>query len=171
MGTTAFLLPQGRCHWFDPTSKLDNNIEDEEFEDDYDHERTAISETGPRLLTVAEDKGVHGNSAWSVRLSSKILPRYAIAVASSNNWPGAYSFAMGKMYENVYIGWGRKYSSDCYTPARPPTTGDEYPYGPEVTEIEDPDVETEKAMKAKELAAMRAADDLEENQQEEEEDD
>lgn len=167
---TPYILPQGRCKWFDPSVRLDGNIEDE-FEDDFDHERTAISETGPRLLSsVADDKGVQTHPAWSTNLSSIVLPRYALAIAKSNNWPGAYAFAMGKMFENVYVGWGRKYSCECYTPARPPTMGDEYPYGPEVTEVDDPDVETEKAVKAKELAAMRAADDLEENQPEEDED-
>ena len=166
-----YILPQGRCNWFDPSTRNENNIEDDEFEDEYDHERTVLSETGPRLLSsVADDKGFQKISAWSASLSSKVLPRYSIAVARSNNWPGAYAFAMGKMYENLYIGWGRKYNSNCYTPARPGTTGDEYPYGPEVTEIEDPDVDAEKAMKAKEIAAMRAADDIEENQQEDEED-
>jgi len=168
---SQYLLPQGRCHWYDP-NKHDNNIEDEEFEDEYDQDRPAISETGPRLLTtVSEDKGIQSNPSWSTRLSSKVLPRYAIAVARSNNWPGAFAFSMGKMYENLYVGWGRKYNSHCYTPARPTTTGDEYPYGPEVTEVDDPDVDAEKAMKAKELAAMRAADDLEENQPEDEDED
>ena len=169
---TPYILPQGRCRWFDPAIRLDNNLEEDEFEDEYETERNTAAETGPKLLsTVADDKGVQSNPAWSTSTSSLVLPRHAVAVARSVTWPGAFAVAQDNMFENVYVGWGRKYNADCYTPERPGPTGDEYPYGPEVTEIEDPDVETERAMKAKELAAMRAADDLEENQHDDEDED
>ena len=34
--------------------------------------------------------------AWSARLSSSIAPHYAVAIASSNLWPGAHTFTIGK---------------------------------------------------------------------------
>jgi len=44
--------------------------------------------------------------AWSARLSSSIAPHYAVAIASSNLWPGAHTFTIGK-----YVGrHGRKTS-------------------------------------------------------------
>lgn len=168
---TQYILPQGRCNWFD-VNKNDLNPDDEDFEDDFDTEKAGISETGPRILSsVADDVGFNLMAAWSTRLASKIIPSSSVVVAQSNNWPGAYSFAFNKSYENLYIGWGIKYNPDCYSPGRPGTTGDEYPYGPEVAEVDDPDVETEKAMKAKELAAMRGEDELDEMDSDREEDD
>lgn len=40
--------------------------------------------------------GVEGMPAWSARLSSSIIPQYAVAVVSSNLWPGAYAYVSGK---------------------------------------------------------------------------
>ena len=34
--------------------------------------------------------------AWTATLSSNVLPQYAIAIASSNLWPGAHSYAAGR---------------------------------------------------------------------------
>ena len=53
------------------------------------------------LLSPAE---VDGMPAWSARLSSSIAPHYAVAIASSNLWPGAHTFTIGK-----YVGR----DSDC----------------------------------------------------------
>ena len=33
---------------------------------------------------------------WSARLSSSLVPQYAIAVIQSNLWPGAYAFGTEK---------------------------------------------------------------------------
>ena len=48
--------------------------------------------TLPLLLIVEID----GMPAWSTKLSSTMLPNYAIAIASSNLWPGAHTFTVGK---------------------------------------------------------------------------
>lgn len=40
--------------------------------------------------------GVEGMPAWSARLSSSIIPQYAVAVVSSNLWPGAHAYVSGK---------------------------------------------------------------------------
>ena len=40
---------------------------------------------------------VEGMPAWTARLSSNILPQYAVAIASSNLWPGAHTYAAGRL--------------------------------------------------------------------------
>lgn len=40
---------------------------------------------------------VEGMPAWTARLSSNVLPQYAVAIASSNLWPGAHSYAVGRL--------------------------------------------------------------------------
>jgi len=67
-----------------------------------------------------------------------------------------------RTFENVYIGWGHKYSPENYSPEAPPTIQEEFPSGPEVTEVDDPTPEEE--------AAFRAAKEAEEEDEEEEED-
>lgn len=64
-----------------------------------------------------------------------------------------------RKFENVYVGWGHKYSVDNFNPALPEKIMDEYPSGPEITEVEDPTPEEENALKAQ----------MEEAQEEEEE--
>ena len=39
---------------------------------------------------------IEGMPAWSARLSSNVLPQYAVAIASSNLWPGAHAYAAGR---------------------------------------------------------------------------
>ena len=34
--------------------------------------------------------------AWSARVSSNTIPQYAVAIVSSNLWPGAHAFAAGR---------------------------------------------------------------------------
>jgi len=63
----------------------------------------------------------------------------------------------------VYFGWGHKYSPENYSPDPAPAILDEFPSGPEVTEIDDPTPEEE--------AALRAAKEAEEEEEEEEEED
>ena len=70
---------------------------------------------------------------------------------------------LSRTFENVYIGWGHKYSPANYNPVLPAPTWDEYPDGPEITEAEDPTVEEEEA--------LRAANDNGEEEDEDEEDD
>jgi len=48
-------------------------------------------------------------------------------------------------FENVYVGWGHKYSADNYSPPATAPTQTEYPAGPEVTEATDPSPDDEKA--------------------------
>ncbi|KAL4676607.1 hypothetical protein H8959_010752 [Pygathrix nigripes] len=74
-------------------------------------------------------------------------------------------------FENFYIGWGHKYSPDNYTPPVPPPVYQEYPSGPEITEMDDPSVEEEQAFRAAQEAVLLAAENEEYEEDEDEEDD
>uniref|UniRef100_G3STA5 Radial spoke head component 4A n=1 Tax=Loxodonta africana TaxID=9785 RepID=G3STA5_LOXAF len=151
------ILPQGRCNWFNPTQKKPDYVE---------------QEVGPPLLTpISEDLEIQTTPPWSTRLSSNLIPQYAIAVLRSNLWPGAYAFSNGKKFENFYIGWGHKYSPHNYTPPVPPPVYQEYPSGPEITEMDDPSVEEEQIFRAAQEAAALAAEKNEETEDEDEDDD
>ena len=67
-----------------------------------------------------------------------------------------------RKFENVYIGWGLKYSSRPFNPALPPPVQEEFPAGADITEALDPTAEQEKALKA-------AQEEAQANMEEEEE--
>ena len=57
---TQHILPQGRCTWFNPYEKPEDDFEEEEFDEEEDENAANISppETGPQLLSsVASDVG------------------------------------------------------------------------------------------------------------------
>ncbi|XP_038623286.1 radial spoke head protein 6 homolog A [Tachyglossus aculeatus] len=163
------ILPQGRCNWINPQQKVEEEELGEEEEKGDELEETE-QEVGPPLLTpLSEDAEIMHMSPWTARLSSQLLPRYAVAVMRSNLWPGAYAYASGKKFENIYIGWGHKYSPGNFCPALPPAPQVEYPSGPEITEASDPTVEDELALKAAQEQALAAAEEEEEEGEEEDE--
>ncbi|CAH1112392.1 unnamed protein product [Psylliodes chrysocephalus] len=151
---TPFILPQGRTTWWNPyplpeglgegadeESKL-GEAEEEEV-DDYDLKKGRLSiepETGPPLLTpLSEDAAVEAVPPWSVRCSSNIMDDFAIAVVRSNLWPGAYCFStQGKLFQNIYLGFGLKYMEHNFSPMPLPPVQQEYPTGAEIMEIADP---------------------------------
>ena len=47
------------------------------------------------LLCVFQTE-VDGMPAWSAKLSSSTVPQYAVAIASSNLWPGAHAYTAGR---------------------------------------------------------------------------
>lgn len=79
-----------------------------------------------------------------------------------------YSSVSCRKFENVYVGWGQKYSSENYSPPAPPTPQEEYPSGPEITEADDPTVEEENAVRA---AQLEASDDGEDEDEDYDDDD
>eukprot|EP00041_Stephanoeca_diplocostata_P008024 m.115188 g.115188 ORF g.115188 m.115188 type:complete len:494 (+) comp17138_c0_seq1:269-1750(+) len=141
------ILPQGRCKWLNPAPPK----EEDEDEEDEEEEEEVEPETGPPLLTPAqEDPEVDGQPAWSTRLTMPLNPAYSAVVASSNTWPGAHAvaFAKGKSYENVYIGYGHRFSSEPYSPPLPPPTEAEFDVNETVTETTDPSREEEEQYEA-----------------------
>jgi len=168
------ILPQGRCSWWNPNQKEEEDFSEEDLEEEEEGEEEAQAkpETGPTLLgSVAEDRALGTDlPAWSTYISSRVLPEYAVAVARSNRWPGAYALGKVRRFENVYIGWGQKYNIDCYTPPCPPNPEPEFADSSDVMEIEDPTVEEEQAFKQRQEEAAKAADDMDQMEEEEEDD-
>lgn len=171
---TQHILPQGRCVWYNPYEKPEEDFDEDELEEEEEEaQRNYVPpETGPNLLSSVDgDQSIDEIPAWSVQLSSRVLPEYAITVAKSNRWPGAYAVAKGKFYENVYIGWGQKYiGSGAFTPTQPPPTLEEYNDEGQTQEMDDPTVEEEKVLKEREDEARKAAEEME-NVDDEDEDD
>uniref|UniRef100_A0A8C0UPH9 Radial spoke head protein 4 homolog A-like n=1 Tax=Cyanistes caeruleus TaxID=156563 RepID=A0A8C0UPH9_CYACU len=159
------ILNQGRCSWINPSQKSEENEEEDEEEEEEEGEEQQ-EERGPPLLTViSEDEDI---PAWTAQASTNLIPQYSIAILQSNRWPGAYAFASGRKFENIYFGWGHKYSSESHTPALPLPAQTEFPTGPEITETVDPTVEEEMAFKVAQEEALAEA---EEEEDEEGEDD
>ncbi|KAK6470702.1 radial spoke head protein 6-like protein A-like [Huso huso] len=169
------ILPQGRCVWVNLAQKKEDDFEEGEEEEEKEEEPDEPEpEVGPPLLTpVSEDAEINNTPPWTGKLSSNLIPQHAVAVMKSNLWPGAYAFSTGKKFENIYLGWGHKYSAENYSPPAPALLQQEYLSGPEITEVDDPSVEEEQALKAaleEQKAAVEEMEDMEEEEEEEEDD-
>ncbi|NXT60639.1 RSH4A protein, partial [Chaetops frenatus] len=154
------ILQQGRCVWINP-QKLEENEdeEDEEEEDKEEEEEEQQEESGPPVLTlISEDEGMKDIPAWTAQASTNLILQYSVAILQSNRWPGAYAFASGRKFENIYFGWGHKYTPESHTPALPPPAQAEFPSGPGITETVDPTVEEEMAFKAAQEEALAEAE-------------
>ncbi|KFO71717.1 Radial spoke head protein 4 A, partial [Cuculus canorus] len=164
------ILPQGRCVWFNPSQKSEEEEEDEEEEKSEEADKPQ-QEVGPSLLTpLSEDEEIENLPAWTARLSTDLIPEHAVAILQSNRWPGAYTFASGRKFENIYFGWGHKYSLENHSPELPPPVQAEYPSGPEITETSDPTLEEELAFKAAQEEALAASEEEEEEEEDAEDD-
>ena len=75
-----------------------------------------------------------------------------------------------RKFENIYIGWGHKFSSESFGPAQPSLILDEYPVVQELFETDDPTPEQEAALK-KAMADNAAEEGGEEGEEEQEEED
>ncbi|XP_055009176.1 radial spoke head protein 6 homolog A [Boleophthalmus pectinirostris] len=167
---TQHILEQGRCTWVNLTSKAEEQNEEGEEEREEESEE-AEPELGPPLLTpLSQDIELFNTPPWTLKMSSSLTPEHAVAFVRSNLWPGAYAYATGKKFENVYIGWGLKYTGEGYSPPVPPPPQREYPSGPEITEDGDPSVEEEQDLKDA-LEEQEAAKEEDEEEEDEDEDD
>ncbi|NXE96410.1 RSH4A protein, partial [Menura novaehollandiae] len=167
------ILKQGRCVWINPQkSEEKEEEEDEEEEEKSEGGEEQQEETGPPLLTlISEDEGMKDIPAWTAQPSTNLIPEYSVAILQSNRWPGAYAYATGRKFENIYFGWGHKYSPENHTPALPLPAQAEYPRGPEISETIDPTVEEELAFKAAQEEALAGAEEEEDEGEDEGEDD
>lgn len=108
-------------------------------------------EQGPPLLTpIGSDAEIQHTKAWTSKISSNLIPQYACAFVRSNLWPGAYAFARGMIWENIYIGYGHKYTTTDFKPEFPELPIGEFNDGPEIVETEDPTPEDEDKARAAE---------------------
>lgn len=81
------------------------------------------------------------------------------------------SLRPSRKFENIYIGWGHKYSPENFNPSLPAPIQHEYPSGPDTIEMSDPTVEEEQALKAAQEQALAAAEEEEEDEEEDEDED
>ncbi|XP_072244860.1 radial spoke head protein 4 homolog A isoform X1 [Leuresthes tenuis] len=167
------ILQQGRCTWVNLAVKPGEDSNEEAEADEKEEEPDEPEpEVGPPLLTpLSQDAEVLNSPPWSSKLSSTLTSQHAIAVLRSNLWPGAYAYACGKKFENIYVGWGLKYAGEGYSPPVPPLPWAEYYSGPEITEALDPSLEEEQAMKEALEEQQAAQEEMEEEEEEDEEDD
>ncbi|NXD55225.1 RSH4A protein, partial [Corvus moneduloides] len=166
------ILKQGRCVWINPSQKSEENEEEEDEEEEEKEEEGEEQEEErglPLLTLISEDEGMKNIPAWTAQASTNLIPQYSVAILQSNRWPGAYAFASGRKFDNIYFGWGHKYSPESHTPALPPPAQAEYPSGPGITETVDPTVEEEIAFRIAQEEAL--AGEEEEEEEEEVEDD
>ena len=71
--------------------------EEEEGEEEEEEVEEMEPELGPPLLTpLSEDVDVGGMPPWTTRITSRLVPQYAVAAVDSNLWPGAHAFAVAK---------------------------------------------------------------------------
>ncbi|KAG5894541.1 hypothetical protein JTB14_026829 [Gonioctena quinquepunctata] len=186
---TLYILPQGRASWWNPSPIPETNDEemDEELGEEEEQTEKAKAErvepeTGPPLLTpLSEDAALEAVPAWSVRCSSSVMDNFAIAIVRSNLWPGAYSFStQGKLFQNIYLGFGLKYLEHNFSPLPLPNVQQEYPMGPEIMEMLDPTGAEEEQWRVDHLPKPKPVvapgeeaepEEIEEEEEEEEEDD
>merc|ERR1712159_5286 len=163
-----FILNQGRCDYKDPNKKEG----DDEFDEDEEEEelmQEADKEIGPPQLTpLTEDLEVTGIPAWSISSNSTLMHSlHQIAIIKSNLWPGAAAYCNGHKFDNIYLGYGQKYTADNFSPMACQSFELEY-VQTEVIEEQDPSVEQENALKAAEEAANEDEADGEEDDDDEE---
>ncbi len=75
-----------------------------------------------------------------------------------------------RKFENLYVGWGMKYSSRPFNPSLPPVVQEEFPAGADIAETTDPTAEQEKALKTAQDEARTNLDEEEEPDEESDED-
>uniref|UniRef100_A0A4W6BXJ4 Radial spoke head 6 homolog A n=1 Tax=Lates calcarifer TaxID=8187 RepID=A0A4W6BXJ4_LATCA len=167
------ILQQGRCTWVNLAVKPgEDSNEEGEAEEKEEEPDEPEPEVGPPLLTpLSQDAEMFNTPPWSSKMSSTLTSQHAAAVLRSNLWPGAYAYACGKKFENIYVGWGLKYAGEGYSPPVPPPPQKEYPSGPEITEALDPSLEEEQALKEALEEQQAAQEEMEDTDEEEEDDD
>lgn len=174
----------GRTTWWNPNPLPDIDEDEELGEAEEEAEKPKLAgpepETGPSLLIpLSEDASLEAVPPWSVRPSSTLMQEHAIAIVRSNLWPGAYCFAtQGKLFDNVYFGYGLKYNSHNFSPVPLPPVQQEYQLGPEIMEMMDPSGADEEAWRIAHLPKpkppsmpMGEGEGEEEEEEEEDEDD
>jgi len=88
---------QGRCTWWNPVQKNEDDFEEEDEEEEKEEVDEPEPEVGPPLLTpLSEDAEIDSMPPWTPKPSTNIIPQYAIAVLKSNLWPGAFAFCFEK---------------------------------------------------------------------------
>ncbi|CAG9803440.1 unnamed protein product [Chironomus riparius] len=153
------ILKQGRVCYFDGRLLINNQVNDNDDEssidddnDDDDENVTEITniEMRPEMLvplftSCSGDRLTNDIiSPWTIRLSDAFVES-PLVLLQSNIWSGAFTFVKDRICDNIYIGFGCKYTSLNYSPTSfLPQVEMEYPHGEDVKEENDPSVDDEK---------------------------
>ncbi|XP_063233520.1 radial spoke head protein 6 homolog A [Bacillus rossius redtenbacheri] len=166
---TAYILEQGRVVWWKPSTDEEAEEEEEEEKDEEDINDELVKETGPPLFnSLSEDITLETVPPWIIRRSSQLIPETAVTVVTSNLWPGAYCFVAGKKTDNIYLGFGHKFTSTNFTPEPMDPIQNVYPEGPEIMEINDPTIEEEETWRLAHMPKEKKKDEEEQEEEEEE---
>ncbi len=79
-----------------------------------------------------------------------------------------FLISFDRKYENIYVGWGQKYSTENLNPQLPPMPQEEFVSGPEITEADDPSPQDEAALRKAQEQAEEAEEEAGEEAEEEE---
>ncbi|KAL3319453.1 Radial spoke head protein 4 A [Cichlidogyrus casuarinus] len=148
-----YILPQGRCSWYNPNRKGDDEYEemDEEGEEGA-FAQIAEPQRGPPILThLSDDLALFGKPAWTVRMHSEMNLDYAVVTVSSTIWPGAHAVAFKKSFENVYVGWAVKAVGPGHNPTLPLASSWMQEHAEQMKETVDPTPAEEAALRAAKL--------------------
>ena len=109
------ILTIGRCTNVPKVvSEGDEDGEAEELEEEVDPLKL-ISEDPP-VATFGQEEG-NELTAWTTKMYNTEIAQYAVAIAKSNRWPGAYT-AIAKSGDKsscVYFGWGQECAGQSFT--------------------------------------------------------
>ncbi|XP_062419271.1 radial spoke head protein 4 homolog A [Pungitius pungitius] len=170
------VLQQGRCTWVNLARKTGEDSNEEEEAEEKEEPDEPEPEVGPRLLDpLSKDSEMFNIPPWTSKVSSTLTLQHAVAVQRSNLWPGAYAYACGKKFENIYVGWGLKYAGEGYSPPLPPPPQKEYPSDKkQVIEALDPSLEEEQLQREaleEQRAVQEEMEDMDDEDEDEEDED
>jgi hypothetical protein len=114
---------------------------------DFRLERSFIHGLPPKDdLSIDKDLKIDGlHPAWSVDISSTLIPEHTLISVRSNRWPGAYTVGDRYHFENIYIGWGVRNFLETHQ-ANMINVFPENEYQFEIIEIDDPTLEDEREL-------------------------
>nr|XP_040039460.1 radial spoke head protein 6 homolog A isoform X1 [Gasterosteus aculeatus aculeatus] len=165
------ILQQGRCTWVNLAAKSGEDSNEEGEAEEKEEPDEPEPEVGPRLLdSLSKDSEMFNIPPWTFKVSSTLTFQHAVAVQRSNLWPGAYAYACGKKFENIYVGWGLKYAGEGYSPPVPPLPQTQYP---QMTEALDPSLEEEQVLEEaleEQRAVQKQMEDLDDEDEEDDDD-
>lgn len=176
----AHILKQGRAKpWAPPEGEEEDEPPEGEEEEEEEPEEAlpllgGLEADALPLPPGVEDAGDDDDPLKEKLWLIKAYPEGGtnqVAVARNMSWPGSYAVAQGKVFTNIYVGWGAKYKPELYAPPPPPAVLGEYKsaWNPEEAEEGETDPMVEQIDPQPPKAAADEGDEGEDGDEEEEE--
>lgn len=90
-------------------------------------------------VPLCSEQSSHPNiPTWTIRRVHEHFSKTSTVLIRSNIWPGAVSFCSHLEHDNLYFGWGVKYSQKAFIPPLPLTTSNEYSFNAKAVNDEIP---------------------------------